>query len=200
MNKINTKSFFIDPKIKAKVRRYLAQSNNVNYSDLSDCDLNASLPSSPTSTHSGKGNGSSSGSNSNSNSCGSFQRIGGNTVAAAAAASDPTCRKTSRIPTIIRSPAHGVASSKSCPQSPYGQKVPKLSHIPTAAANGSSNSAPASATICTTEPNKKQRFEAFMMTGDLILNLSRTPQSSGLITTHSKKVKDKSNGNVYSFY
>lgn len=35
--------------------------------------------------------------------------------------------------------------------------------------------------------NKAPRFEAYMMTGDLILNLSRTPQNSGLIN-HSKKV------------
>ncbi|XP_021914182.1 uncharacterized protein LOC110827109 isoform X3 [Zootermopsis nevadensis] len=32
------------------------------------------------------------------------------------------------------------------------------------------------------------RFEAFMMTGDLILNLSRTQQSSGLFPKHQKKV------------
>lgn len=32
------------------------------------------------------------------------------------------------------------------------------------------------------------RFEAFMMTGDLILNLSRTQQSSGLLPKHQKKV------------
>lgn len=36
--------------------------------------------------------------------------------------------------------------------------------------------------------HKKQRFEAYMMTGDLILNLSRTQQSSGLIQAHAKKV------------
>ncbi|XP_067010957.2 PH and SEC7 domain-containing protein isoform X4 [Anabrus simplex] len=32
------------------------------------------------------------------------------------------------------------------------------------------------------------RFEAFMMTGELILNLSRTQQSSGLLPKHQKKV------------
>ncbi|XP_063217914.1 PH and SEC7 domain-containing protein isoform X2 [Bacillus rossius redtenbacheri] len=32
------------------------------------------------------------------------------------------------------------------------------------------------------------RFEAFMMTGDVILNLSRTQQSSGLLPKHQKKV------------
>lgn len=38
------------------------------------------------------------------------------------------------------------------------------------------------------QPAKAPRFEAYMMTGDLILNLSRTPQSSNLIATHAKKV------------
>jgi len=41
---------------------------------------------------------------------------------------------------------------------------------------------------------KTPRFEAYMMTGDLILNLSRTPQSSNLLTTHAKKV------NVFNFF
>lgn len=50
------------------------------------------------------------------------------------------------------------------------------SQIPTS--NGTINQPPV---------NKAPRFEAYMMTGDLILNLSRTPQNSGLIT-HSKKV------------
>ncbi|XP_017141149.1 putative uncharacterized protein DDB_G0293878 isoform X6 [Drosophila miranda] len=35
---------------------------------------------------------------------------------------------------------------------------------------------------------KAPRFEAFMMTGDLILNLSRTPQTSNHLTTQAKKV------------
>ncbi|XP_055385023.1 PH and SEC7 domain-containing protein isoform X2 [Condylostylus longicornis] len=34
----------------------------------------------------------------------------------------------------------------------------------------------------------KARFEAYMMTGDLILNISRTSQSSNLIGTHARKV------------
>lgn len=44
----------------------------------------------------------------------------------------------------------------------------------------------------TASHHKKQRFEAYMMTGDLILNLSRTEQSAGLIgQTHAaKKVVD----------
>uniref|UniRef100_A0A1A9VVV9 PDZ domain-containing protein n=1 Tax=Glossina austeni TaxID=7395 RepID=A0A1A9VVV9_GLOAU len=38
------------------------------------------------------------------------------------------------------------------------------------------------------QPTKAPRFEAYMMTGDLILNLSRTPQSSNLLPAHAKKV------------
>lgn len=37
-------------------------------------------------------------------------------------------------------------------------------------------------------PPRPARFEAYMMTGDLILNLSRTPQSSGILPMHAKKV------------
>ncbi|KAL0281510.1 UNVERIFIED_CONTAM: hypothetical protein PYX00_002478 [Menopon gallinae] len=36
--------------------------------------------------------------------------------------------------------------------------------------------------------SKTPRFEAFMMTGDLILNLSRTQQTSGIFPKHQKKV------------
>lgn len=76
------------------------------------------------------------------------------------------CRKTSKIP---------VNSSRipslSAPQSPQTLKPRYQSHIPTA--NGSVPS------------QKKQhtppRFEAYMMTGDLILNLSRTSQNSDLL-------------------
>lgn len=40
------------------------------------------------------------------------------------------------------------------------------------------------------QPTKAPRFEAYMMTGDLILNLSRTPQSGNLLSSsgHAKKV------------
>lgn len=78
------------------------------------------------------------------------------------------CRKTSKIP---------VNSSRipslSAPQSPQTLKpIRYQSHIPTA--NGSVPS-----------PKKQHtpppRFEAYMMTGDLILNLSRTSQNSDLL-------------------
>ncbi|XP_070143557.1 PH and SEC7 domain-containing protein isoform X4 [Drosophila kikkawai] len=38
------------------------------------------------------------------------------------------------------------------------------------------------------QPAKAPRFEAYMMTGDLILNLSRTPQTSNLLPAQAKKV------------
>ncbi|KAG5673987.1 hypothetical protein PVAND_003983 [Polypedilum vanderplanki] len=82
--------------------------------------------------------------------------------------SSATCRK-SRIPVNnTRIP------SLSAPQSPQAIKPRYLSHIPVS--NGQTSSP-------TTVAPKKQnpRFEAYMMTGDLILNLSRTSQSSNLI-------------------
>lgn len=81
------------------------------------------------------------------------------------------CRK-SRIPVN-----HTRVSSISAPQSPQTVKPRYQSHIPTA--NGVSPIV-----------QKKQQpyFEAYMMTGDLILNLSRTPQSSGLLPAQAKKV------------
>lgn len=81
------------------------------------------------------------------------------------------CRK-SRIPVN-----HTRASSISAPQSPQTVKPRYTSHIPTA--NGVSP---------TVQKKQQPRFEAYMMTGDLILNLSRTPQSSGLLPQQAKKV------------
>lgn len=85
--------------------------------------------------------------------------------------SSATCRK-SRIPVN-----HTRASSNSAPQSPQSVKPRYQSHIPTA--NGVSP---------VVQKKQQPRFEAYMMTGDLILNLSRTPQSSGLLPAQSKKV------------
>ncbi|CRL06997.1 CLUMA_CG019982, isoform A [Clunio marinus] len=81
------------------------------------------------------------------------------------------CRK-SRIPVN-----HTRVSSISAPQSPQTIKPRYQSHIPTA--NGVSP---------IVQKKQQPRFEAFMMTGDLILNLSRTPQSSGLLPAQAKKV------------
>lgn len=107
--------------------------------------------------------------------------------------------KSSRIPTIKRSPVH--TSSKSCPQSPHEQK-PKTSHIPKANGGsagggcvGSGGSVVSPANIgrtnifSPTDTNaRKCGFDAFLMTGDLILNLSRNQQSADILTTQQKKV------------
>lgn len=99
--------------------------------------------------------------------------------------SDPSQARPSRIPTIIRSPIH--SSSKSCPQSPYDQPKSKdKSHIQQKSNGGDSNifgSHDASV-------KKKCGFEAYMMTGDLILNLSRNQQSADILTTQFKKVRN----------
>ena len=81
------------------------------------------------------------------------------------------CRK-SRIPVN-----HTRVSSISAPQSPQTVKPRYQSHIPTA--NGVSP---------VVQKKQQPYFEAYMMTGDLILNLSRTPQSSGLLPAQAKKV------------
>ena len=190
---------FVDPKIKARVRKYLAQTSNLHYSEIPECDLNVSAPTSPATQHNTKKL--SAGSQHFQQQLHQLQQQ----RSAAAAALDLSCRK-SRIPTIIKSPVH--TTSKNGPQSPQGQRIPKLSNIPTANGTTFSTSTASAATTTTTtttttksssataipeskQANTKQRFEAYMMTGDLILNLSRTQQSSDLITTHSKKVKYK---------
>ena len=85
--------------------------------------------------------------------------------------SSAACRK-SRIPVN-----HTRASSNSAPQSPQTVKPRYQSHIPTA------NGGPP-----VVQKVQPPRFEAYMMTGDLILNLSRTPQSSGLLPAQAKKI------------
>lgn len=156
--------FFVsisDPKIKEDVQNYLDQ-NNHHYSD---CDSSSQSRSYTTSPH----------------------------------LSSPQLHHTnntsrpSRIPTIIRSPVH--MSSKHSAKS--GQtpepRVPRISQIPKANGNNSSshnmvaNNCPTLQSQNEPAMKKKCGFEAYMMTGDLILNLSRTQQTSG-ITTHSKKV------------
>lgn len=86
--------------------------------------------------------------------------------------SDSSACKKSRIPVN-----HTRVSSSSAPQSPQTVKPRYQSHIPTA--NGVSP---------VVQKKQQPRFEAYMMTGDLILNLSRTPQSSGLLPAQAKKV------------
>lgn len=97
--------------------------------------------------------------------------------------SDPSSQsRKSRIPTIIRSPIH--SSSKSCPQSPHDQKSNKASQIQKS--NGGNSNNIFSSHESTVK--KKCGFEAYMMTGDLILNLSRNQQSADILTTQFKKV------------
>lgn len=96
--------------------------------------------------------------------------------------SDPSSQsKKSRIPTIIRSPIH--SSSKSCPQSPHDQKSNKASQIQKSNGGSSNIFGSYDSTV-----KKKCGFEAYMMTGDLILNLSRNQQSADILTTQFKKV------------
>lgn len=95
--------------------------------------------------------------------------------------SDPSQSRPSRIPTIIRSPIH--SSSKSCPQSPHDQKSNKTSQIQKS--NGGSSNIFGSNDVSV---KKNRGFEAYMMTGDLILNLSRNQQSADILTTQFKKV------------
>lgn len=136
------------------------------------------------------------------------------TSAAAAAAAiggdatSPTFRP-SRIPQALKAIAPKSATSQV--QSPQ-HKRPRPSQIPTKASNGnglqplqSSNSYSGSPAVtrqqrhserdtepephsAPPQPAKAPRFEAYMMTGDLMLNLSRTPQSSNLLTAQAKKV------------
>lgn len=127
-------------------------------------------------------------------------------------ATSPTFRP-SRIPQALKAvaPKSGAAQVQS-PQ----HKRPRPSQIPTKASNGnglqplqSSNSYSGSPAVtrqqrhsdrdsepephsAPPQPAKAPRFEAYMMTGDLILNLSRTPQSSNLLTAQAKKVTQKS--------
>jgi hypothetical protein len=175
--------FFTDPKIKAHIKKYLANSSNqhhnsdqppyppdqINYSNYSPA-------SSPSRT-------------SSSSIPVSQQRIGHRVTTSDPAAS--TCRP-SRIPSKI---PQQQSNSWSAPQSPHHQakqKRQQLSSIPTPNGAFSPNSPlkqpPLSPQPEPAVPKQAPRFEAYMMTGDLILHLSRTPQSSGLIQPHTKKV------------
>ncbi|KAL5283724.1 efa-6 family protein [Megaselia abdita] len=106
------------------------------------------------------------------------------------------CRQVSRIPQVIK-----PTSKPNAQQSPQHKKS-RPSQIPKVNLNGSSSGGGGGTFISITSPQResptnqpqsappftKARCEAYMMTGDLMLNLSRTPQSSNLIATHSKKV------------
>lgn len=130
-------------------------------------------------------------------------------TAAVSGATSPTFRP-SRIPQALKAAAQKPVPQVQSPQ----HKRPRPSQIPTKAANGNglqplqhSNSYSGSPAVsrqrhterepeqepnsAPPQPAKAPRFEAYMMTGDLILNLSRTPQSSNLLTAQAKKVMPK---------
>lgn len=106
--------------------------------------------------------------------------------------SDPSQSRPSRIPTIIRSPIH--SSSKSCPQSPHDQKSNKTSQIQKSNGGSSNIFGSHDASV-----KKKCGFEAYMMTGDLILNLSRNQQSADILTTQFKKVYNQFKLNIIRY-
>ncbi|GAB0092512.1 SEC7 domain-containing protein [Sergentomyia squamirostris] len=157
-----------DPNVKAHVRKYLEQTSNL-HSDAEICpfNLNDSAPKVPTAPQS--------------------SRMGHNSPYRGQQPEAGVARP-SRIPIVRGQTVPPVTTShaqptKSAPQSPHGIKNRNLSHLPSS--NGTNNN---NNSQMVQPANNKARFEAYMMTGDLILNLSRTPQSSGLITSHAKKV------------
>lgn len=168
-----------DPKIKAHVQNFLDQSNH----HYSDSDSQASPRSNQKSRSAAQ----------QLQQQQQQQRMN--------AANDPTLCRPSRIPTIIRSPVHAPKSSNT--QQQQQQQQQKQSQLVTAAATTTPTTTSASTPTngsastnnsgtCFDEPAKRSGFEAYMMTGDLILNLSRTQQSTGLITSQSKKVRHSS--------
>jgi PH and SEC7 domain-containing protein len=153
-----------DPKVKDHVRKYLAANSSNHHNNHHHyqelSNSHIPAPSSPII-------------NINTNNI-NYQR--GHRISSSD--SSAACRKTSRIPVN-----NSRIPSLSAPQSPQAIKPRYQSHIPTA--NGS---------LPTVASQKKQqhtppRFEAYMMTGDLILNLSRTPQSSGLLPASAQVKK-----------
>ncbi|XP_053682358.1 PH and SEC7 domain-containing protein isoform X2 [Sabethes cyaneus] len=185
-----------DPKIKAHVRKYLASiSNQHPHSD--GHQLQNSNPSSPIyNRHSPASPLSERGPSR----IQSPALTGGSTAGRyghRVCTSDPSCRP-SRIPQAVQA----TKNSWSAPQSPHGSKAPRPSQIPTA--NGtvttqqshhySHQYSSSASAFYQQSPSQQQQqppkkgFEAFMMTGDLILNLSRTPQSSGILPQAKAKI------------
>ena len=164
----------LDPKIKDHVRKYLSTNNNSIHHNNHQLDLSyTNSITSPTSPII------------NTNSINRGHRISSSDSSA--------CRK-SRIPVN-----NSRIPSLSAPQSPQTIKPRYQSHIPTTA-NTTTTTTTSTTNGGVQQQNNKEiqqqqqrppnqpRFEAFMMTGDLILNLSRTAQSSGLLPAQTKKV------------
>lgn len=165
---------FVDPEFKSNIREQLSNNKTLHFSDFESTNIyNIKQNKSPESVL--KKNRSS---------------LPISTTNATKIQVKSPCRQVSRIPQVIKPPAKSNA-----PQSPQNKKS-RPSQIPKVNLNGggtfvnitspqkeSPTNQPQSA-----PPFTKARCEAYMMTGDLMLNLSRTPQSSNLIATHSKKV------------
>lgn len=99
--------------------------------------------------------------------------------------------KPSRIPTAVRSPLKSVSPQQS-PVHSTSSQTQNRSHIPLA--NGASvhyqenRTNESTPSIVGQQSAPKARFEAYMMTGDLMLNLSSTPQTMGILSVQNKKV------------
>ncbi|XP_055630211.1 PH and SEC7 domain-containing protein isoform X2 [Toxorhynchites rutilus septentrionalis] len=177
-----------DPKIKAHVRKYLASiSNQHPHSDDHHHSQNSN-PSSPIHHRNTPASPLSERGPSRIQSPALTGGSLGSRYGHRFSSSDPSCRP-SRIPQAVQA----TKNSWSAPQSPHGIKPPRTSLIPTA--NGTAqghHQYSSSSPFYQQQPQQQQQqppkkgFEAFMMTGDLILNLSRTPQSSGILPQAKK--------------
>ncbi|CAD7085354.1 unnamed protein product [Hermetia illucens] len=160
-----------DPAVKAHIKEHLARTSCLHHSDVSSLDFfdirSTQKAVSASEEHTAVSNL-------------AFERI--NTSIQRKSSGDSGCRK-SRIPTAVKSPAKTISLQPS-------NKKARTSNI--SSANGhnvtKADGCGQSVASTATHPSGKARFEAFMMTGDLILNLSRTPQSNSLIVSQAKKV------------
>lgn len=146
-----------DPKIKSHVHKYLASGTTGNNSPQRLNYQNQHRINSP--NHETVGGG------------GGFGGGGGGIMQKRSAVSEPLTRP-SRIPTAITNKSSSGVNSWSLPQSPQHKRT-----------NGAQSPSHNAAATAATAP--KARFEAYMMTGDLILNISKAP-----------RVKEKRNENL----
>lgn len=170
----------LDPEFKANIREQLSNNKSLNFSDFESTNIYNIQPTKSPESLLRKNNRSS---------------LPVSTTNSTKIQVKSPCRQVSRIPQVIKPP------SKPSPQPSPQHKKSRPSQIPKVNLNGSSCGGGTFVNISNTQkesptnqpqsapPFTKARCEAYMMTGDLMLNLSRTPQSSNLIaTTHSKKV------------
>lgn len=178
--------YFLDPEFKTNIREQLSNNKSLHFSDFESTNIyNLKQNKSPESVL--KKNRSS---------------LPISTTNSTKIQVKSPCRQVSRIPQVIKPP-----SKSNAPQSPQHKKS-RPSQIPKVNLNGggtflnitspqkeSPTNQPQSA-----PPFTKARCEAYMMTGDLMLNLSRTPQNSNLIASHSKKVGFKLLFAIFVFF